>query len=42
MSAVECKYFIEGEGPALLMVHGIGARHATWGGLIEHLKSDFQ
>ena len=24
------------------MVHGIGARHATWRGLIEHLASDFQ
>ena len=42
MSAVDCKYFIEGRGPALLMVHGIGARHATWKGLIEHLKADFQ
>lgn len=42
MSAVDCKYFIEGQGPALLMVHGIGARHATWKGLIEHLKADFQ
>ena len=42
MSAVDCKYFIEGQGPPLLMVHGIGARHATWRGLVEHLKSDFQ
>ena len=42
MSAVDCAYFIEGQGPALLMVHGIGSRHTTWRGLIERLKSDFQ
>ncbi len=42
MTAVDCAYFIEGQGPALLMVHGIGSRHTTWRGLIEHLASDFQ
>jgi pimeloyl-ACP methyl ester carboxylesterase len=42
MSAVDCAYFIEGDGPPLLMVHGIGARHKTWQGLVNYLKSDFQ
>lgn len=42
MSAVDCAYFIEGDGPPLLMVHGIGARHKTWQGLVDNLKSDFQ
>jgi len=42
MSAVDCAYFIEGDGRPLLMVHGIGARHKTWRGLVDNLKSDFQ
>jgi pimeloyl-ACP methyl ester carboxylesterase len=42
MGAVDCAYFIEGDGPPLLMVHGIGARHKTWQGLVDNLKSDFQ
>ncbi|MGB0385438.1 MAG: alpha/beta fold hydrolase [Ardenticatenaceae bacterium] len=41
MSAVEVVYAIEGEGPPLYMVHGIGARRSTWNGLIPHLKDDF-
>ena len=42
MSAVDCAYSIEGKGPALFMVHGIGARRATWGRLVEVLRQDFQ
>lgn len=42
MGAVDCAYFVEGDGPPLLMVHGIGARHATWRGLVDRLKSDFR
>jgi pimeloyl-ACP methyl ester carboxylesterase len=42
MSAVDCAYFVEGDGPPLMMVHGIGARHKTWKGLIDYLRSDFQ
>ncbi|MDB5611053.1 MAG: alpha/beta hydrolase [Bradyrhizobium sp.] len=38
---VDCVYTITGNGPPLFMVHGIGARRATWAGLIEHLKNDF-
>lgn len=42
MSAVDCAFFIEGDGPPLMMVHGIGARHGTWRGLVDNLKSDFR
>jgi pimeloyl-ACP methyl ester carboxylesterase len=41
MSAVECAYSIEGEGPALFMIHGIGSRRITWQALVKELKQDF-
>ena len=41
MSSVEVAYSIEGEGPPLYMVHGIGSRKATWEALIEDLRTDF-
>ncbi|WP_282609201.1 alpha/beta fold hydrolase [Pelagibius sp. Alg239-R121] len=41
MTAVDCVYSIEGSGPALFMVHGIGARRATWAGLIDQFSKDF-
>jgi len=41
MSAVEVSYRIEGTGPALYMVHGIGARKTGWDALIAELKNDF-
>ena len=28
--AVDCAYCVEGEGPALFMVHGIGSRRGAW------------
>jgi 3-oxoadipate enol-lactonase len=39
---VECAYSIEGKGPPVFLVHGIGARRQGWAGLVEHLKADFQ
>ncbi|MDJ0611710.1 MAG: alpha/beta hydrolase [Kiloniellales bacterium] len=30
MTAVDCAYSVEGEGPALFMVHGIGSRRGAW------------
>ena len=42
MSAVDCAYSVDGEGPALFMVHGIGSRRATWTALAAELKRDFQ
>lgn len=41
MAAVEVSYRIEGQGPALYLVHGIGARKTTWDELIDGLKQDF-
>ncbi len=41
MSAIEVDYSLEGEGPPLYMVHGIGSRKATWNALISHLKHKF-
>jgi len=40
--AVDCVYSIEGKGPPIFLVHGIGARRQGWAGLVEHLKSNFQ
>ena len=39
--AVDCAHVIEGKGPPLLMVHGIGARKTSWAALTRHLKNDF-
>jgi len=39
--AIDCVFSAEGQGPALLMVHGIGGRRQGWKGLIDHFKSDF-
>ncbi len=41
MSAVEVAYTVEGAGPPLYMVHGIGSRRVTWNALVEDLKADF-
>ena len=41
MSSIEVAYSIEGKGPPLYMVHGIGSRRATWGGLVPALAGDF-
>ena len=41
MSSVDVAYTIEGEGPPLYMVHGIGSRRATWDGLVPALADDF-
>ena len=41
MSAIEVAYTIEGQGPPLYMVHGIGSRRATWDGLVPALAGDF-
>jgi 3-oxoadipate enol-lactonase len=41
VSAVDCAYTIEGKGPPLFMIHGIGSRKTTWATLTKHLKEDF-
>lgn len=39
--AIDCAYTVEGKGPALFFIHGIGARKTAWTKLTEHLKDDF-
>ncbi len=39
--AVESSYVVEGSGPPLFMIHGIGARKTSWAALTQHLKNDF-
>ena len=41
MAAVEVSYRLTGQGPALSLVHGIGARKTTWDPLIDGLKDQF-
>ena len=41
MSAVDVVYSVEGSGPPLYMVHGIGSCKEGWSGLATHLKGDF-
>ena len=39
--AVDCAYSIEGNGPPIFLVHGIGARRVTWSGLVSDLRPHF-
>lgn len=39
--AIDCSYSVTGSGPALFLIHGIGARRATFAGLVEALKDRF-
>lgn len=39
--AIDCAYSVEGRGPALILIHGIGARRATFAGLVDGLKDRF-
>jgi len=41
MSAIEVNYRIQGNGPPLYMVHGIGSRKTTWDSLIAALQEHF-
>ncbi len=41
MTAVDVAYTVEGSGPPLYMVHGIGSRRATWDALVADLKADY-
>ncbi len=41
MAAIDCAYSVEGRGPALFLIHGIGARRATFTRLVEGLRDRF-
>ena len=38
---IDCVHWMVGEGDPLFLVHGIGASHAAWDGIVNELKSDF-
>ena len=42
MSAVEVAYTVEGAGPPLYLVHGIGSRRAAWNSLVADLKAELE
>jgi 3-oxoadipate enol-lactonase len=39
---VQSAYSVEGNGPYLILIHGIGASRHSWDGLIRYLKADFR
>ena len=39
--AIDCAYTVTGQGPALFLIHGIGARRATFAKLVDGLKDRF-
>ncbi|MCS5592546.1 MAG: alpha/beta hydrolase [Gammaproteobacteria bacterium] len=41
MTAVECAYEITGSGPAVFLVHGVGARKSAWNGVKTQLEKNF-
>lgn len=38
---IDCAYEVQGQGPAIFLIHGIGARRTGWTEMVEHLKDDF-
>lgn len=42
VKTVECACSIEGQGPPVILVHGVGSRRENWAGVVERLKSDFR
>ncbi len=42
MGAIQSAYSVEGSGPALFLVHGIGASRHSWDGLVRHLAPHFR
>ena len=41
MASVDCSYSIKGSGPAVIFVHGIGARKTSWNEVCKYLENDF-
>lgn len=41
VSAIEVSYRVDGRGPPLYMVHGIGSRKGTWDGIVPGLRAHF-
>ena len=41
MTPIDSSYNISGSGPAIIFVHGIGARKSSWDKVLVHLENDF-
>jgi 3-oxoadipate enol-lactonase len=41
-AAIRSAFSVEGSGPPLILIHGIGASRHSWDGLIRELRSDFR
>ena len=41
-TAVQCAESVEGEGPPVFLIHGIGASRRAWDGLVPHLAPRFR
>ena len=39
---IRSAYSVEGSGPPLILIHGIGASRHSWDGLVRHLRDDFR
>jgi pimeloyl-ACP methyl ester carboxylesterase len=39
---VQSAFSVEGSGPPLFLIHGVGASRHSWDGLIEHLRSSYR
>jgi 3-oxoadipate enol-lactonase len=39
---IDCAYSIEGNGPDVFLVHGVGGRRHVWNGVVDRLKSAFR
>jgi pimeloyl-ACP methyl ester carboxylesterase len=41
VKAVECAYSVNGDGPPLILIHGIGAARDAWQFMVPLLEKDF-
>jgi len=41
-TAIRSAFSVEGDGPPLVLIHGIGASRHSWDGLVAHLRKDFR
>ena len=41
-TAIRSAFSVEGDGPPLVLIHGIGASRHSWDGLVAHLRRDFR
>jgi 3-oxoadipate enol-lactonase len=41
-AAVNCAFSVDGSGPPLFLVHGVGGSHHSWDGLVAQLRSSFR